>query len=282
MRPEAPARYRPTVFETPIVARRLGTVGRMVLRNVTRTPMRAAASIFGIAFAVAILMVGLVFSNAIDQLIVTQFSVAERQDVTISFVEPRSPDAQYALAHLPGVVSVEPQRQVAARIRAGHRQRYLSVTGVPPNPRLKRIVDGNGRTIRVPPAGVVLSKTLADVLGVTAGDRVTIDVLEGTRPVRDVDVAGLVDDVLGLSVYMDLSALHAMMREGDVTSGALLLVDAAEQRRLSRELKELPAIAGASFRTAVLASFRETMAANMNLTIALNVLFASVIALGVV
>ena len=282
MRPEAPARYRQTIFETPVIARRLGTAGRMVLRNVTRTPLRAAASIFGIAFAVAILMVGLVFADAIDRLVLTQFSIAERQDVTITFVEPRSADARYALAHLPGVVSVEPQRQVAARIRAGHRERYLSVTGVSPNLRLRRIVDADGRTVRVPPAGVVLSKTLADVLGVTAGSRVTIEVLEGTRPVRDVDVAGLVDDMLGLSVYMDVDALHALMREGDVTSGALLLVDAAQQRRLSRELKELPAIAGASFRTAVLASFRETMAANMNLTIFLNVLFASVIAFGVV
>jgi putative ABC transport system permease protein len=54
MRPETPARYRRTVLETPFVARRLGTAGRMVLRNVMRHPMRGAASVFGIAFAVAI------------------------------------------------------------------------------------------------------------------------------------------------------------------------------------------------------------------------------------
>ena len=63
----------------------------MVLRNVTRHPLRAAASIFGIGFAVAILMVGFVFADAIDRLIETQFWVAERQDVTVDFVEPRSP-----------------------------------------------------------------------------------------------------------------------------------------------------------------------------------------------
>ena len=89
MRPEAPARYRAHVLETPFVARHLGTAGRMVLRNVTRHPMRAAASVFGIAFAVAILMIGFVFSDAIDRLIQTQFWDAERQDVTVTFVEPR-------------------------------------------------------------------------------------------------------------------------------------------------------------------------------------------------
>ena len=62
----------------------------MVLRNVTRHPLRAAASIFGIGFAVAILMIGFVFSDAIERLIETQFWLAERQDVTVGFVEPRS------------------------------------------------------------------------------------------------------------------------------------------------------------------------------------------------
>ena len=90
MRPEAPARYRRIVLETPLLSRHLGTAGRMVLRNVTRHPLRAAASIFGIGFAVAMLMIGFVFADAIDRLITTQFWVAERQDVTVTFVEPRS------------------------------------------------------------------------------------------------------------------------------------------------------------------------------------------------
>jgi putative ABC transport system permease protein len=108
MRPETPARYRRTVLETPFVARHLGTAGRMVLRNVMRHPMRAAASVFGIAFAVAILMIGLVFSDAIERLILTQFWDAERQDVTVTFVEPRGDAARHALARLPGVIAVEP------------------------------------------------------------------------------------------------------------------------------------------------------------------------------
>ena len=40
-------------------------------------------------------------------------------------------------------------------------------------------------------------------------------------------VTGTVDDVLGLSVLMDMAALHRMMREGDVASGALLLMERA-------------------------------------------------------
>jgi putative ABC transport system permease protein len=282
MRPEAPARYRRSFLETPAIARHLGTAGRMVLRNVMRHPLRAAASVFGIAFAVAILMIGFVFNDAIDHLIVTQFWEAERQDVTVNFIEPRDESVRFALNRLPGVVAVEPQRTVAARIRSGYRDRYLSITGVPPNPRFKRIVDRDGREIRMPPAGVVLSLMLANVLGVEPGDEISVEVLEGQRPTRRVQVTGLVDDIMGLSAYMDITALHRMMREGEVANGALLLVDGDQEARLAAELKATPAVAGAGFKRAVLQSFRDVMAANMSVSILINLIFAGIIAFGVV
>jgi putative ABC transport system permease protein len=282
MRPEAPARYRQSILETSWIARHLGTTGRMVLRNITRHPLRAAASIFGVGFAVAILMVGFVFNDAIERLIETQFWVAERQDVTINFVEPRTGATRLALARLPGVVAVEPQRSVAVRVRAGFRERFVSLTGVPPDARLRRIVDQQGHAVRMPAGGVVVSKMLGEVLGVRPGDQVRLEVLEGVRPVADVTVAGLVDDTMGLSMYMELDAVHRLMREGDVLSGAVLLIDSSREAALSSELKRLPVVAGAGFKRAVLQSFRETMAANMNLSIAINLIFAGVIAFGVV
>jgi len=282
MRPEAPARYTRSALETPMIARRLGTTARMVLRNLGRRPGRAAISVFGIGFAVAVLMIGFVFVDAVDRLITTQFSVTERQDVTVNFVEPRSADARHALARLPGVIAVEPQRIVAARVRAGHRERYLAITGIDEGARLRRIVDGSGREVRLAPSGVVLSKTLADVLGVAAGDSISLEVLEGNRPQRTVRVTGLVDDVMGLSVYMEMDALHRLMREGDVESGAVMLIDTWREPQLARALKEAPAVGGVGFKRAVLRSFRETMAANMDLTLFINLLFAGVIAFGVV
>jgi len=282
MRPEAPALYRRTVLETPLVLRYLGHDGRMVLRSIMRHPMRAAASIFGIGFAVAILMVGFVFTDAIERLIMTQFWDAERQDVTVNFVEPRSQGAYYELARLPGVVAVEPQRMVPVRIHAGHRERYLAVSGVGDEQRLRRVVDRNGEPIRMPPSGVVLSTMLAQVLGIGLGDTVTLDVLEGHRPSLDVRVTGLVDDIMGLSAYMNREALHDLMREGPVATGAVMLVDTARDDQLSADLKRMPGIAGVAFKRAVLRTFRDVMAANMNLTIGINLLFAGVIAFGVV
>jgi len=180
------------------------------------------------------------------------------------------------------VMAVEPQRSVAARIRSGHHDRYVAVSGVSPEQRFKRIVDREGRAIRMPPAGVVLSLTLATVLQVAPGDIVTLEVLEGHRPDIRTQVTGIVDDIMGLSAYMDITALHGMMREGNVANGALLLIDSAHEAELAATLKSTPAIAGAAFKRAVLQSFRDVMAANMSVSIFINLIFAGIIAFGVV
>jgi putative ABC transport system permease protein len=282
MRPESPARYRVGVFEWGPLGRRLHCTSRMILRNIQRQPFRALASVSGIALAAGILVVGFFFIDAMDVLKELQFSYAQRQDATLSFVEPVSARAWYELRSLPGVQYVEPLRSVPARLRSGHRARNLAILGLPAVPTLNRIVDRTGRVVTPPPSGLLLSKTLADVLRIKPGESVQLEILEGTRPVHDVMVMGLVDDILGLSVYMEQSILHRLMREGESLSGAYLQIDDAELPRLYRRLRATPALAGISLTRDALHSFERTMAENMGVMTMLNVIFAGIIAFGVV
>jgi len=127
-----------------------------------------------------------------------------------------------------------------------------------------------------------MSAALAERLGVGAGSTVDLDVLEGVRRVHRVQVAGVVEDVLGLSIYMEMSALHRLLREGETVSAALLQVDPALEDRLSEELRAMPGVAGVTFKRTVLRKFRDTIAATMDMTIFINVVFAAIIAMGVV
>ena len=74
--------------------------------------------------------------------------------------------------------------------------------GLPADGELRRPVDEQLRPIVLPPDGLVLNTKLAEILGARPGDIVTIEVLEGSRPVRRIAVAGLVDEPVGLGVYM--------------------------------------------------------------------------------
>jgi putative ABC transport system permease protein len=282
MRPEPPARYRKSRIEGSWSRARLSTTSRMIFRNLERQPVRSLVSIVGIAFAAAVLLVGLSFLDVMDALINEQFIQTMRQDATVTFVEPRSARATYDVEHLPGVMDLEPVRTVAARLRAGHSSRTLAITGVPERPHLSRVVDRSGTPVSIPPSGLVLSKMLGDILKVGPGDQLQVEVLEGRRPMRLLPVAALVDDTMGLQAYMRIDAVTRLMREGATVSGAAVTVDPAALQRFYDEVKVLPAVAGVALREATLANFRETMAETMNISIFFNVAFAAIIALGVV
>ena len=282
MRPEPPASYRESLLERAGLRDLLSQPARMILRNVQRRPVRALTSVVGIAFAGALMVVGLFFIDSIDEVMFVQFNVAQRQDVTVTFVEPASARALYELERLPGVVTAEPLRAVPVRLRAGHRSRQTAITGLPDGARLQRVIDSSLEPVRLPPEGLVLSTKLAEVLAVERGDRVVLEVLEGARPVRQAVVADLVDEYLGAAAYMEVGALRRLMREGRNLSGASLLVDSAEADRLYRRLKAIPAVAAVALKSATLETFEQQMDQFMGIMIFFFVLFAGIIAFGVV
>jgi putative ABC transport system permease protein len=282
MRPEPPARHYITWLDRILPRTLAPPPVKMILRNLQRQPVRAGLSALGVAFAVAILIVGMFSLDAIEAILDLQFNVAQRQDYTLAFVEPRSPRAVHELAHLPGVLAVEPVRGVPARLRAGHLTRLTSITGLVDGSRLQRVIDSSLRPVALPADGLVLTSTLAETLRVRAGDIVQVELLEGTRPVRSVVVAALVEQYLGTAAYMQIAALHRFMHEGPTMSGAFLLVDKGDPNELYRQIKRTPAIAGLGSKRAAIDNFRNTLAQNMNVMIFFNVLFAGVIAFGVV
>jgi putative ABC transport system permease protein len=282
MRPEAPARFRPGFAERLGLQRFVSLSARMILRNLERRPWKAVLSTFALALAGAILVVGFYFYDAIDYLIRVEFETASREDVTVTFNQPRGSSARYAVARLLGVTRTEPFRAVAARLRYGHRSRRVAILGLRADRQLRRLIDLRMQEIDLPPEGIVLSSSLAHILGASPGDKITVEVLEVERPVRQVLVAGTVEDLIGTSAYMDLYALNRLMREGPTTSGAFLSVDSAFAARLYSFLKQTPAVSGVGVRDAMLASFRNTIARSLSISIGSLVGFACVIAFGMV
>ncbi len=282
MRPEPPPRYRPGPIERLGLHRLLSPPGRIVLRNLERRPLKASLSALGVAFSAAILVVGYFSFDSLEALIDLQFRQVQRDDLTMAFTQPRPAGVVHDLAHLPGVMRVEAFRMVPARVRIGHRSRRVAISGLLPDGRLHRLIDARRHEVRLPPGGALLTTKLAEVLGARAGDTLTIEVLEGTRAVRRVAVAGVVDEPIGLSVYMDRAALAQLLHEGLTVSGAYLAVDASREEALFTRLKELPTVAGSARRQAALRSFDETIGHSIGVVTTILVLSASAIAVAVI
>jgi putative ABC transport system permease protein len=282
MRPEPPARFRAGAIERAGPAARMPASARMIWRNLARRPLRAALSVVGVACAVAILLVGRFFVDAVGHLAEVQFRAVQREDLTVAFHEPLPSRVRHELAALPGVLRAEPFRVVPARLRFEHTSRRVPIFGLVGDAELRRILDADRAAVAPPREGVLLTAKLAEILHVRPGEALRVELLEGERPARDLPVAGVVDELFGLNAYMEARSLQRLMREQGSWSGAFLRVDAAGAPHLNAELKRMPAVAGASSRLAMVESFESTLARSFGIFTSVLVFFASVIACAMV
>ncbi len=282
MRPEPPAEFRASLLERLGLAQLASPAFRMALRNLERKPWQAAFTALGLALATGIPVVPGSMREAIDYLIEVQWQDAQRQDVTVSLIEPGSAAALSDMQHLPGVITAEAFRSVPARVRFGHRSRRLGVTGVPREVLLNRLLDAERRPLALPPDGLLISAKLAEILGAKPGDRLILEVQEGRRPICEATIQGLVTDYSGIAAYMDVEALRKLMREGPTVSGAHLSVDERRWGDFLAAVKESPRVAALGIKSAVRASFRKSTADMIGLVQGLYFTFSVVVAFGVV
>ena len=120
--------------------------------------------------------------DGINYLLDFQWDVAQRQDVTVSLIEPGSASSLHGRAASArrderGAV---PQRAGAAALRPPLAP--PGVTGLPRDATLNRLLDAMASQSSFPPDGLLVSAKLAEILGAKPGDRIALEVQEGRRP----------------------------------------------------------------------------------------------------
>lgn len=282
LRPEPPAKYRRTLLDVLGFGSSLSQPVKMIIRNLERSPVKSLLSITGIALSLAILVSGNFWSDATDYMLDIQFKRSQQEDMTVTFTNPASWSALYDLETVDGIERAEPYRAVSATLRFENRSYRTAIRGIDPEMRLQKLLDTDLNKIEVPAEGVVLTDYLAEILGIRAGDMLTVEVMEGARPVFEVPAARLVKQYLGVSAYMDINTLNRLVREGDAISGAYLAIDRSRIAGIYNEMMEIPLVAGTSVRKDELRNFYETQAEMMVFFTFISTLLAATIAFGVV
>lgn len=282
MRPEPPPRYRETWVEKLGVKRWLSQPARMIVRNIQRRAFKSALTVLGIALGCGMILTGLFQRDTVGYMVHVQFGMSQREDLSVTFTDPTAYRARFDLLGLPGVEKVEVFRGVPVRLRHGHRDYRTSIRGVEPGGDIQRLLDADLRPVDLPPEGILLTDYLGKMLDVHPGDRITVEVLEGNRPVREAVVAGLVKEYLGVSGYMDLAALNRFMHEGPTISGAYLSVDSRSLEDIFGRLKGMPRVAGVAERIQEIRNFNRMMDETMLFFTYVATVFAIIISFGVV
>jgi len=281
MRPPAPGRYRRSLLER-VPRLQLGPVARMIFRNVERRRLRSAVTVGGIACAVAIVIMGNFFRDAIEVIVDATFTLGMRGDIAVWTREPVDASAARALQRVRGVQQVEAGRRVQVRFVHGQRNETGLVQGRPIPPELQRIIDVDRHAAPLATDGLLMGERLADKLGLRTGDSVTVEFLEGRRHVRQVVVERTVRDMMGLNAYMERRALNRLLGEGDVVSEFTLAIERGNVPYVLQATQDMPGVAGVFSKASLLRNMQEVTARNILIMSAILTIFAAVIAVGVV
>jgi putative ABC transport system permease protein len=260
-------------------------MGRMIVRDIERRPVVTGLSVLGVAFAAAIVVLGRFSVDSMDYLMDVVFARTMREDVAVTLARPVPADELAWFRRLPGVITAEPMRAVPVRVRFRAGSYDTAIQAWPRAGVLRQVLDAGGRPVPLPAEGAMMTQLLAERLRVHPGDTLRIERLDGDHAVFQLTVARLVDDRMGMNLYMDLPQLAHALGEEPQLGGVFLGIargDPTARARLMRALADVPAVVSVTEPH----SFRETYEAQsgkMMLTWTLIVvLFGSVIAVGVV
>jgi putative ABC transport system permease protein len=282
MRPESPPIYKSGRIDRELLRRNMPLPLRIIVRNLMRRKWKASISVFMISLAVAILIAGRYTYDAVDRMVQVEFSSRHREDVTVVFNEPMPPSVAQDLASIDGVLEHEYYREEPVKLRFGHRTKRQALKGLESASGLQRLVDRSNRSFALPEEGVLLTGTLADALGVRKGDTLMVELLQGSRRSSPVRVSGTIDEILGLSAYMNIRQLDQLAGDGGALNAAYLRLDPEKATRIYQDFKNMPGIAGIMMLRSMKESFNRLIAQSMTTSTLILTSFACVLAFAVV
>jgi putative ABC transport system permease protein len=281
MLPPAPPKFRQTVIDRAISYARLSQPTTMILRSLTRWPLRSAMTLLGISMAVASVMAASGMRNSLEALVDQAFYQSNRQDAMLMFAEDLPLSVLEDVGRLPGVRQVEGMQYHAAILHHGLYQKRLSIEARLPGPDLSRVIADDGKVLDAPPGGIMLSKRLAGQLHVAIGDTVSAEFLSGVRGTFDLRVTGIVTQYFGLGAYVDLKYINRLLRQSPRISVADVTVDAAQIDALHAAIKQTPNLIGSSMMVQTRRSFQATISQNVAVMTTIYITIAVLITIGV-
>jgi putative ABC transport system permease protein len=282
LRPEPPASYRLTWHDHIAGWLKLSPISRMVLRGIGRWPLRTFLGVMGIALGIGVMVLGSYTQGAIAYVIDFEFFLTRRYDVMVQFAPGTSVQAIDEVQHLKGVLRSEPFESGRFLIRSGHRDRRVTLIGIPRESQLLQPVSHNLHPIELRGHGVALSCKLAEALAVDVGASLEVAPLIGDKQAKELRAECLVTDYAGLNAYVDLVDFQRWFRQGESASGVFLQLDANELQSVTRELNRRPRVLAVTIKSAALENYQANDSKNLLLFRIFNMLFSGVIGIGAV
>ncbi|KIT14326.1 ABC transporter permease [Jannaschia aquimarina] len=280
MAPAPPPRFRRTWLDRLLAVVRLPQTDLMILRAISRWPVRSGTAVLGYALATAVLVAPSFFQDALDGIIDLSFNQANRQDAILLFPNDVQRSAVESVRRLPGVLQAEPQIFASVALSRGPYTVDTTLTGMEADADLARVVQ-DGAAVVLPESGITIDARTANKLSARLGDRILVEVKDRDDDPVPMPITGIVPQILGTGAYMSADAFDAMLRRGPRTSLVNVTLRADREPAFHEAVKMAPSLGGAILLSDNRRSFQDTIAANMNAMALIYIGLGAAIAIGV-
>ncbi len=260
MRPETPAGFKKPLLERWVLQRvNLSVPFKMVLRNLFRNVLRTVLTSVGIIMTVGLVVVSLFFYDALDFLLKEHFIRQQAYDMKVRFTRPLPVIVAAELGQIRGVDSSEPVLEIPVELQNGSRKEDVILTGLRPDTELYQFKSPDGRPVKLPAHGILISEQIAKKIKVKTGDYVQSKSLLGKEKKTAVRVAGVIEQYVGGGGYSTINQVGSLGGEGPAATGAVLKVEYRAEDGVRRELNESNLVSVVESTQSLLDTFKQYM-----------------------
>lgn len=194
---------------------------RMTLRGMGRSKRRSLATVLGVVLALVLVLASGGMIDSIVNMIHKQFEVVNVQDASVIASEPVSTDLFAEIDATTGVTRAEPVASFSASTTAHGETLATTLQGFEAGTQMHGWTNPSES---LPSSGMLAGAGIADKLGVSVGDRLTIDL-----PTHDVsielEIVEFVEEPLGIPLYARYDVITEALRDAGVDDPETLMAE---------------------------------------------------------
>lgn len=277
MRPAPPKKGHRTLLERTKLWNLLSFTEKIVVRNLLRSKKRFMFITLGIALTYSIMLVPMFQSQAFDQIFNDHYSKFLRMDYNINFSQPVNERALNEIKHLVDFRAIDPKLEYPFEVENLWRKKIVTVIGLPPETDMYRFKNLSGDHVRLPQSGLFITEGLAKFLEIKAGDTVKINTFVPGRDDVYVEVTEIIEQSLGMNIYMSLPYMQSKFLEPGLINGAMM----TSSSPIKGELEDVPKISSVQSNVDMMEVFEEFLELTLA-TISIQVIFAGLLGFAIV
>ncbi len=232
---------------------------RLSFRNVFRIRRRSLGTVLGVVFAFILILASWDIIYSMNFLLYRMFHDIERWDLEALYNVPLTETVLSRVAHWDGVEEVAPMSQVPAQLSADGRSETLLLMALDPERTLHMPVLPKGTRLAqvLGPGRLVITRGIADKLGVDVGDVVTLKTAFGS--VR-LTISAISKDPMASVAYVSLQETQTWAHAPAPFFNALALrVDKDHIQAVKKRLYALPGAYSVQYKEEVERDWRKLM-----------------------